>query len=166
MSAEDNPTKVADQVVAKIEFTLTVDGEVVDSTKDDGPLEYLHGYDNLISGLENELSGMGPDESKTVTISAKDGYGELENDAIMEVDRTEFPDSLELEVGVELNVTDKDDEMMYARVVEVLDDIIKLDTNHPLAGKELNFDVKVLEVRAATSEELSHGHVHSHGHDH
>lgn len=165
MTSENKPNQVAEDLVVKIDYELTVDGEVLDSSKEDGPLEYLQGHKNIIPGLENELSGMKVGESKKVTVAPADGYGELEDDAFMDVPRGEFPDEVPLEVGVELEITDRDGDIMLARIVEVGDDVITLDTNHPLAGKTLEFDVTVVGLREATKEEKAHGHVHSaHGH--
>lgn len=165
MTSESKLTQVADNLIVKIDYELTVDGEVLDSSKDRGPLEYLQGHKNIIPGLENQLNGMKVGENKKVTVAPAEGYGELEDDAIMDVPRDEFPDEVPLEVGIELEVTDQNGDIMLARIVEVSDETIKLDTNHPLAGKTLEFDVTVVELREATDEEKSHGHVHS-GHDH
>ena len=165
MTSEKKPTQVADDLIVTIDYELTVDGEVLDSSQEGGPLEYLQGHQNIIPGLENELSGMKVGENKKVTVAPADGYGELEDDAIMDVPREEFPDEVPLEEGIELEVTDQDGDIMLARIVEVSDKTIKLDTNHPLAGKTLEFDVTIVELREATSEEKDHGHVHSgHGH--
>ena len=166
MAKDEEITQVADDVVVTIDYTLTVDGEILDSSEEEGPLEYLQGHQNIIPGLERELAGTKVGESKKVTVAPGDGYGEIDEEAIVDVPRDEFPENLPLEVGLELEVTDKDGDIMLASIVEVGKDTVKLDTNHPLAGKTLHFEVTVLDLRAATEEELTHGHVHSHGSHH
>jgi FKBP-type peptidyl-prolyl cis-trans isomerase SlyD len=166
MAKAEKITQVADNVVITIDYTLTVDGEILDSSEEEGPLEYLQGHHNIIPGLERELAGMKVGESKKVTVAPADGYGEIDDEAIVDVPLNEFPENMPLEVGIELEVTDKDENIMLATIVEVGKDAVKLDTNHPLAGKTLHFEVSVLDLRAATEEELTHGHVHSHGGHH
>lgn len=161
----EKPTQVSDDLVVTIDYTLTIDGEIVDSSADGGPLDYLQGHANIIPGLERELDGMKIGDSKKVTVAPEDGYGLVEPDAVIEVDRGEFPDDVPVEIGVELEITDDEGDMMFATIIEVGDEIVTMDTNHPLAGKELYFDVTVVDLRKATEEELAHGHVH-HGHDH
>jgi FKBP-type peptidyl-prolyl cis-trans isomerase SlyD len=166
MTKENKPARVADDIVVTIDYTLTVDDEVLDSSEEEGPLEYLQGHHNIIPGLEAELTGMEIGEKKEVTVAPKDGYGEIEDEAIVDVPLSEFPDNLPLQVGLELEVTDKDENIMLVTILEVGEDTVKLDTNHPLAGKTLHFEVSVLDLRSPTKEELAHGHVHSHEHDH
>lgn len=158
-------TKVADDLVVAIDYSLTVDGELIDTSEGEGPLEYLHGHANIIPGLEKELDGMSVGESKKVEVSPEEGYGELDDEAILEIPREEFPENVPLQPGIELEITDDEGDTMFAQIVEVGDENILLDTNHPLAGKTLHFDVTVTGLRAATESELEHGHVHF-GHDH
>lgn len=167
MSDTNKPTQAADDLVVTIDYTLTVEGEVVDSSEEEGPLDYLQGHENIIPGLEQEIEGMKIGESKTVFVAPEDGYGLIEPDAVIEVDRSEFPENVPVEVGVELEITDSEGDMMFATITEVGDEVVKLDTNHPLAGKELQFEVTVKDLREASEEELQHGHVHYGGdHDH
>lgn len=166
MAEGSKPTQVADDVVVTIDYTLTVDGEVLDSSEEEGPLEYLQGHQNIIPGLERELAGMKVGGSKNLTVAPEDGYGEVDQEAIMDVPLSEFPEEVPLEEGFELEVTDKEGDIMLAKIVEVGKTTVKLDTNHPLAGKTLHFEVKVVNLRPATDEELTHGHVHSEGHPH
>jgi FKBP-type peptidyl-prolyl cis-trans isomerase SlyD len=164
MSKADKPTQAADDLVVTIEYTLTVDGEIVDSSEEGGPLDYLQGHANIIPGLEREIEGMKIGDNKKVVVAPEDGYGLVEPDAVLEVDRGEFPDDVPVEVGVELEITDDDGDMMFATIVEIGSDVVVLDTNHPLAGKELHFDVTIVDLREASDEELAHGHVHHGGH--
>ena len=166
MAEENKPTQVADDLVVTIDYTLTVDGEVLDSSEEEGPLEYLQGHGNIIPGLEKELAGVKVGESKKVVVAPADGYGEIEEDAFMEVPLSEFSEGVPLEVGIELEVTDKDGDIMLVRIAEVGEESVKLDTNHPLGGKTLHFEVKVLAMRQAEEVELEHGHVHMEGHEH
>ena len=167
MSKADKPTQAADDLVVTIEYTLTVEGDVVDSSKEAGPLDYSQGHANIIPGLEREIEGMQIGESKKVMVAPEDGYGLIEPEAVLEVDRREFPEDVPLEVGIELEITDDEGDMMFATIIEVGDKVVQLDTNHPLAGKELHFEITVVDLRAASEEEVAHGHVHYGGdHDH
>ena len=161
-----NKDTVQDGLVVSMEYTLSVDGEVLDSSKDAGPLQFLAGYDNIVPGLEREMAGMKIGESKDVLVLPEDGYGEFDEEAFMKVPRSEFPADMELEEGLELNVTDEDGQNQLAFVESFNDKTVRLDFNHPLAGAELRFNVKVVGLRDPTKEELDHGHVHEEGHHH
>ncbi|MBL8099397.1 MAG: peptidylprolyl isomerase [Anaerolineales bacterium] len=158
--------KVEDGVVVSMEYKLTVDGEVLDSSDQAGPLQFLAGYGNIIPGLEKEMMGMKIGDSKEVTVQPEDGYGEFDEEAFMDVPRSEFPADMKLEEGAELHVTDEDGEHQAAYVLSFDDKTVKLDFNHPLAGAVLNFYVKVVGLREPNAEELDHGHVHEEGHHH
>ena len=157
---------VQDGVVVSMDYKLTVDGEVLDSSDDAGPLQFLAGYENIVPGLEREMIGMKIGESKEVVVAPEDGYGEFDEESFMEVPRSEFPSDMQIEEGVELNITDEDGENQYARVESITDEGVRLDLNHPLAGAELHFNVTVVALREPTKEELDHGHVHEEGHHH
>ncbi|MCH7662477.1 MAG: peptidylprolyl isomerase [Chloroflexi bacterium] len=158
--------KVTENMAVSMEYTLTVNGEVLDSSEEHGPIEFLLGYQNIIPGLEKAVAGMAVGESKDVVVAAKDGYGESDSSEIKDVSKDEFPDEIPLKVGVDLEMKDDEGHLVHGTILEVGEESIKMDFNHPLAGKELHFAVKVVELRAATAEELSHGHIHSHGHGH
>lgn len=160
METQNQPREVANDVVVSIDYTLTVDGEVVDSTEGDEPLQFLQGHQNIIPGLERELVGMKVGDSKQVHVTPTEAYGEVDPENIIEVPRTEFPAEIPLEAGTELEVKNADGEVLSATIAEVGTNTIKLDFNHPLAGKNLTFDVTIVELRSATEEELAHGHVH------
>jgi FKBP-type peptidyl-prolyl cis-trans isomerase SlyD len=166
MTDKEKLTEVANDLVVTIEYKLTVDGEMIDSS-DGEPLEYLHGHANIIYGLEKEITGMKIGESKKVEVSPEEGYGELDPEAILEVSRSEFPEDVPLEPGIELEITDDEGDMMFATIMEVGEENVLLDTNHPLAGQTLFFEVSVVSLRQATETEVEHGHVHfEHTHDH
>ena len=164
--ADKKNLKVVEDLVVTIEYELKVNDEVLDSSEEEGPLPYLHGHGNIISGLENALSGMKISESKKIVVEPKDGYGEREEEAMMEGPRDEFPEEVPVEVGVELEVTDKDGDIMLVTISKVEDEMVTLDTNHPLAGFQLHFDIKVIGIRDATPEEIEHEHAHEDGHNH
>jgi FKBP-type peptidyl-prolyl cis-trans isomerase SlyD len=99
-------------------------------------------------------------------IAAADGYGERDEEAFMEVPRDQFPDEIPMKVGTELQVQNQAGQPMFARIDNVEDKSVRLNFNHPLAGKDLHFSVKVVDLRDATDEEIEHGHVHGPGHGH
>lgn len=158
--------KIEDGQVVSMDYTLHVDGEVVDTSDGREPLEFIQGVGNIIPGLERELYGMVIGDSKKVSVAAADAYGELDPEAYAEVPRSEFPDNIPVEKGIEIQVRDESDNPMYARIDTFDDEIVKLDFNHPLAGKTLNFDVTIVGLRDASPEELDHGHAHTQGHEH
>jgi len=156
-----NPTIVDNDVIVRLEYDLTVDDQVVDSSRESEPIEFIQGHGNIIPGLERELYGMGIGDSKSVHVSALDGYGESDPDAIVTVPRSDFPDHIPLEPGVQLEMESAEGDMLSAVIVETGQDAVTLDFNHPLAGKDLLFQVKVIGLRLPTEEEIAHGHVHS-----
>ena len=157
---------VEDGVVVSMEYTLHVDGELLDSSDGQGPLQFLAGYGNIIPGLEEEMRGMKIGDSKDVIVQPKDGYGEFDDEAFMQVPRTDFPKEMPMEVDTELTVRDEEGNARYARVESIEGDSVTLNFNHPLAGDELRFHVKVVALRDPTEDELEHGHVHEEGHHH
>jgi FKBP-type peptidyl-prolyl cis-trans isomerase SlyD len=156
---------VQDGVVVSMEYTLKIDGEQIDSSEGQGPLQFLAGHGNIVIGLENEMKGMKIGDSKNVVVAPADGYGEYDDKAFMDVSSKQFPDDMKVEEGLELTVRDDSGQARYARVDKVEGETVRLNFNHPLAGDELHFDVKVTALREPTSEELEHGHVHD-GHHH
>lgn len=158
--------KIMNGQVVSMEYTLKVDGNVMDTSEGREPLEYVHGAGNIIPGLEREMIGMAVGESKNVLVAAADGYGEDDDKAFMDVPREQFPKEIPMKVGTELQVQNQAGQPMYARIDMVGDKSVRLDFNHPLAGKDLHFSVKVVGLREATDEEKEHGHVHGPGHQH
>ena len=157
---------VEQDVVVSMEYTLQVDGEEIDSSKGQEPLQFLVGHGNIISGLEREMMGMKVGDSKDVVIPPADGYGEFDDKAFMDVPRGEFPKDMPLQEGLELSVRDDSGQSRYARIDTIEGDNVTLNFNHPLAGDELHFSIKVVGLREPTAEELQHGHVHNGGHHH
>ncbi|MDG9729269.1 peptidylprolyl isomerase [Ignatzschineria sp. RMDPL8A] len=155
-----------DQVVA-VHYTLTDDnGATLDSNVGGEPLAYIHGHGMMIPGFEKALEGAKEGQEVTFTVEPEEGYGVHHEENIIDVPREAFPEDEEITVGLQVTGSAPDGSMHMFRVLEVSEEMIKLDGNHPLAGKQLHFDVEVVSVRNATAQELDHGHVHSDGHDH
>ena len=130
-----------------IEYTLTLeDKTVVDSNVGADPLTFIQGSHNIIPGLESALDGMKVGESKQVTVTPEDGYGPLNKDAVSEIEKTYIPED-SLKVGAVLQGRSPDGKVIIARVVEIMEETVMLDYNHPLAGKTLNFDVEIMDVQ-------------------
>lgn len=164
----DKKLTVADDVVVSLAYTLTVDGEVLDSADAAEPLEYLQGHSQIIPGLERALSGMSVGDEIEVTVEPADAYGEYDEEEVDSIPLDAFPPDFEPALGDDLQLRDTETGATFnATVVELLDDAVKVDFNHPLAGKSLTFQVQIAGLRPATSEELAHGHVHGpDGHHH
>ena len=163
----DEELRIKDGQVVSMEYTLKVDGDVADSSEGREPLEFVHGAGNIIPGLEREMTGMAVGESKDVVVAAIDAYGVKDDEAFMDVPRDQFPKEIPMELGTEIQVQNQAGQPMYARIDKIEDDKVRLNFNHPLAGKELTFDVTIVGLRLPTPEELEHGHVHgSDGHVH
>jgi FKBP-type peptidyl-prolyl cis-trans isomerase SlyD len=153
--------------VVTLHYTLTDDaGAVLDSSREGKPLSYLHGHGNLIPGLERELQGKSPGDKLNVKVAAADGYGGYDRQLVQEVPRKALRGVSNVKVGMRLSAQTEQGRQAVT-VTQVSGDSVTLDGNHPLAGKDLNFDVEITQVREATPEELSHGHVHgAEGHHH
>lgn len=151
---------IQDDTVVSLEYTLQVEGEIVDSTGEDEHIQFIQGYGQIIPGLERQLYGMSSGESKEVTVPPEEAYGVLDEDALGTVPRDEFPPDMPLEKGVALQLRDQDGEVFDAYVESVGKKTVEINLNHPLAGKELLFSVRVLDLRTATEDEIAHGHVH------
>ncbi|MEW5757191.1 MAG: peptidylprolyl isomerase [Pseudomonadota bacterium] len=150
--------------VVTLDYTLKDDaGTVLDSTEGRGDFAYLHGARNIIPGLENALNGKSVGDSLQVHITPADAYGEKNEELVHTVPRDMFETDTEIQVGMQFHAQSTSGQMMVVTVVEVSADEITVDGNHPLAGVPLNFDVKVVDVRDATAEEIAHGHVHAGG---
>ncbi len=160
--------KIANGHVVGIDYSLHLgDGKVVDASAPGDPLTYLHGEGQIVPGLETALEGLSVGDSKQVVIAPTEGYGEHDPSGVQEVPRRAFPQGFEPAVGMELTAEGPSGEPVPFAIREVRPESVVIDLNHPLAGKTLHFDVTVREVRAATEEEIAHGHAHgAHGHGH
>lgn len=153
--------KVADNNVVSIHYTLTdSEGNVIDSSEGKEPLSYLQGAGNIIPGLERELVGCEVGEKKQVTVEPGEAYGEIEPSLVQTLPKEAFSGVDKIEVGMEFHAQGPGGQVQAVVVKDVADDGITIDANHALAGKTLNFDVSVENVREATEEEIEHGHVH------
>lgn len=158
--------QIADKMVVTIDYTLKDDeGTVLDSSNE-GNFAYLHGAHNIIPGLENALTGKSAGDEVEVSVSPAEGYGERNDSMIQAVPRDMFDSEQEIQVGMQFHAQSPEGEMIVVTVTDVEDDNITVDGNHPLAGVNLNFGVKVVDVREASQEELDHGHVHGPGGHH
>ena len=152
--------------VVSIDYTLKdADGQVLDSSESNGPLTYLHGASNIIPGLEAALNAKSVGDTLTAVIEPEDAYGVREDSRVAKVPRQNLQGIEDLSVGVQLRAQTPSGPLVV-RVVDMDDETVTLDANHPLAGVALHFDVTVVEVRDATPEELAHGHVHGAGGQH
>ena len=145
--------------VVAIDYTLTDhDGVVIDTSTGRGPLKYLHGIGALIPGLEKELEGKVVGDKLDVSIKPDEGYGLRDEELVQDVPREHFAHVPELQVGMQFEA-DSPQGPVLVTIIDVNDQQVKVDGNHPLAGVVLNFNVEVKEVRSATSEELDEGFV-------
>jgi FKBP-type peptidyl-prolyl cis-trans isomerase SlyD len=157
---------IAQNDVVTIHYTLRDDAEkVIDSSASGEPLAYLHGHGNLIPGLERELAGKNVGDRLKVRIAPAEGYGEYDKALVQQVPRRALKGIASLKVGTRLQ-TGGDHGHHTVTVTRIVGDMVTLDGNHPLAGQNLNFEVEITAIRAATAEELAHGHVHGAGGHH
>jgi FKBP-type peptidyl-prolyl cis-trans isomerase SlyD len=165
-AAEGHLMTISQDHVVSIHYTLRDDaGEVIDSSSGGEPLVYLHGHGNLIPGLERELAGRKPGDKLQVKVAPAEGYGEYDRELIRRVPRRALKGLDNVKVGMRLQAQTEDGPRAVT-VTHIAGDMVTLDGNHPLAGKNLNFEVEVAAVRPATEEELAHGHVHGPGGHH
>lgn len=158
--------QVAQDTVVAIRYTLKNDaGQTLDASADGESLTYLHGNGNLIPGLERALEGKKAGDKLSVSVPAADAYGEVDQDLVQEVPRSAFRGIDEIQVGMQFQAQSNHGPRSVV-VMKVTPELVTVDGNHPLAGQNLNFDVEIAEIRAATREELEHGHVHGPGGHH
>jgi len=164
----DENITVANDVVVSMAYVLRFeDGRLIDQSEDDAPMEYIQGARQIIPGLEKALFGLNVGDEKIVEVKPADGYGERDPDDIVEMPRSDLPESLDLSVGKPVKMKDSESgESFKGYVVESNLETVTLDFNHPLAGKTLNFHVKIVNLRQATEEELAHRHIHNKNHAH
>lgn len=160
MENTQNPIKVVDDVVVSMDYTVTVNGEVVDSSKGRKPLEFIQGRGNIIRGLERELYDMSKGESKQISVAPKDGYGEENPEAYIDIPRDQFPEDIQIKKGERIPLQDENGRKFIGVIDEIQDDIVHLNLNHPMAGKQLDFMITIVDLRLATKTELEHGHLH------
>lgn len=159
--------KVKKDAVVTIDYTLkNDDGEVLDSSKENGELSYLHGHQGIVEGLEEALEGKTEGEKVEATLDPEKAYGLRDERLLFDVGRDRMPDDADLEVGMQFLAQGQDGSQRPVTVAAIGDDKVTLDGNHPLAGERLHFDVTINGVREASDEEIDHGHVHDGSHHH
>jgi len=157
---------IARDSVVSIHYTLKGDdGDVIDSSASREPLAYLHGHGNLVVGLERELEGKSVGDKLSVKVSPAEGYGEYEDQLVQKISRRSLRGISNIRLGMQLH-TQTPQGTRVVTVTHIAGDMVTIDGNHPLAGKALSFEVEITDVRQATEEELSHGHVHGAGGHH
>ena len=159
--------KISKGKVVSIHYALNdTAGEVLESSKGQAPLEYLHGYGNIIAGLEKALEGRASGEKLKAVIRPEDAYGIRDEAMVKTLPLSRFQNQDEVAVGAQFQAETSQGPRL-ATVTKMDDKNVTVDLNHPLADQTLSFDIDVVEVREATAEELSHGHAHGpEGHDH
>jgi FKBP-type peptidyl-prolyl cis-trans isomerase SlyD len=150
-------------MVVSFSYVLKNDaGEVIDQSTEGTPLTYLHGAGNIIEGLEDGIEDLKVGDDFQVSVAPSKGYGEVEKRLISEIPKERFPEETQFVVG-EKFVIDSEQGPRNIRITEIRDTEVVVDANHELAGQNLNFSGKILEIREGTSVELSHGHPHGPG---
>ena len=155
--------QIADGTVVAMDYALKDDeGTLIDQSQPGQPMVYLHGHRNIIPGLEAALAGKLAGETAEVRVDPANGYGEVNPALEQVVPKDRFQGVEDLQAGMQFQAN-TDQGPVSVRVIKVEDDDVTVDGNHPLAGKHLNFNVTIQEVRAATEEEIAHGHIHQGG---
>ena len=164
--------KIAQNAVVEFSYELEVDGQVVDHTTKERPLDYIHGTGSLLPKLEAHIEGMEPGDKFDVTLSPVDGYGEVDPSRIIDLPKAAFEVNGEIRedllvVGNTIPMMNSMGGVIPGVVLEVSEDSVKMDLNHQMAGKTLHFTGEILTVREATEKELTEGlhgeYVHSCG---
>lgn len=159
--------QIADRNVASFHYTLTNDGgDVLDSSREREPLAYLHGAGNIVPGLEKAMAGRKEGDTFKVDVEPQEGYGPRHEELMQTVPMSAFQGVPEVKPGMQFQGNGPQGATLVT-VTAVDGDEVRVDANHPLAGQTLHFDIEVTEVREATEDELTHGHVHgAGGHQH
>lgn len=140
-------SKVKEGATVKVHYTGTLEnGEVFDSSENREPLEFKLGEGQLIPGFEKAVTGLNVGDSTTVDIPSKEAYGEVREDLIISVPKSQLPEDIEPQVGMQLQVNQPDGQPVPVRVAEIGDENLKLDANHPLAGQNLSFKIELVDV--------------------
>ena len=157
---------IEQDTVASVHYTGTfVDGEVFDSSEGRDPLLFLVGHGQMISGFEQEILGASVGEKREFTLTPDRAYGERDEDAVQQIESSQFPEGMELQVGMVVGAHSDQGPIQFT-IKEIKDDLVTADFNHQMAGMTLRFNVEVIEVRPASEEELAHGHAHGPGGHH
>ncbi len=152
---EKEMNQVEKDVVVTLDYQLEVDGKEIDS----GPIEFLQGHGNIISGLEKEIEGMKLGDEKEIWVKAENAYGDYDPDMEFEISLSSFPEDFEIKLGHPMRMQDENGHVFTGVAVAITDEFVKMNMNHPLAGKDLLFKTKVLELRPGTEQEIAQGHL-------
>ncbi|HWV32956.1 MAG TPA: FKBP-type peptidyl-prolyl cis-trans isomerase [Dyadobacter sp.] len=165
--------KVEKNSVVALTYSLSIpdsEGEtdVVEVVTENDPMYFIHGISGLPEGFENQIEGLSAGDTFEFTVAPEEGYGEYDEEAVVDLPKSVFQNSEVdenelLQVGNIIPMTNEDGERLHGQIVEIHDDVVIMNFNHPLAGKQMHFAGKILSIRAATREELDHGHVHGVG---
>jgi len=141
------PTTIQNGSKVTLEYTLTVDGKMIDSSEGKPPLEYTQGEGKMLPGLARQLEGLKAGDEKNVEVKPEEAYGSPDPAALKEIPISKLPPEIKPEVGMILQGQDKEGRSFPARIAEVKKDTVVMDLNHPLAGKTLFFKVKIISVK-------------------
>lgn len=154
------------QKVIGFNYTLKdKDGKVIDSSENSAPLLFLEGSGQIIPGLEEAIKDLNVSDKKDVAIKAADAYGEVAEDLRLTVKKEQFPEGAEITIGDQFQVNEEPNAPVFT-IVNIENDDVHIDGNHPLAGVDLFFSIEITEKREATAEEADHGHAHGEGGHH
>ncbi len=140
-------------------------GTVLDSSLGQDPFFFLEGQHQIIPGLETELKKLNKGDKKIIEVKAQDAYGEIREDLLVKVTKDQFPAGKNIQVGDRFQVNNHPENPVF-EIIKIEGNDVTIDGNHPLAGKDLFFNVELIDMRAATAEEIAHGHAHGPGGHH
>ncbi len=150
---------VAKDMVVKMDYTLYVDGNIFDTSNGYGPLEFIQGRRSIIPGLDNGILGMQIGETKEIVVSPQQAYGDYDDNAFIDLPISQFPPQFDFQIGKSIRLSDPTGRLTTASICEIGENDVRLDMNHPLAGKELRFSATIVGLRDATEDELAAGRV-------
>lgn len=151
---------IGEDKVGALAYEIWVDGELLETVTAENAIEYLHGWDNIVPGLEKALEGKSAGDSFDVTVPPEEGYGDYDDELIEEIARDDFDfdeADVQIEIGMEVEMLDDDGDIIEGTIVGIEEDVVLVDMNPPLAGKTIRYAGQVLSVREATEEELEWG---------
>ena len=160
--------KIVKHTVPSVTYTLVVDGEVVDMAEKDKPLSFIHGIGMMVPGFESNLEGLTSGTKYDFKLTPEDAYGVYNEEAVVDLPISTFMvdgkvNEKMLNVGQVVPMQDQNGSPLNGTIMEINKEAVKMDFNHMLAGKELNFIGEIIDVREATKEEIEHGHIHGPG---
>jgi len=138
---------IADGKTVKFHYTLTVEGNVVDSSDGKDPITYTHGQKTIVTGLERQLTGLKAGDARKVTVASEEGYGPVNPQMIIEVPKDNIDSDQEPQTGMILQLASQEGQVLKGVITEIKEETLVLNFNHPLAGKELQFDIEIVEVQ-------------------